>query len=400
MGGGGVISIDITAPTSQPLKVGPSMYSAPLVAAAGSTLVVGAWDNSQSDLTVYDVSTTSATLRGVIDGHANSLGSLHDLTITPDGSMAISAFSTPYGYEGWDTTSFTKVRQYGDKGEPQSVAVSPDGAYVAGARTVGSGSAIALYDAATSAEAYAGDNPTGTFVAGSLTFAGSDIFGVLRDQHTGQLYLWRMQGATLPASTLTLTAPSEGTALSPLAMTGRLAFPDGSNPGAQPLSVTRRLPDGTSTRLPATTAEDGTFAITDTPRVGGTIGYDVVWGGSSAFRWSTASATVMVAKRQSTLTLSGPAKGKVGKELELEGKLKVDEPGVVPNTWLKVLRTVSSDTGTVTTTVGQVTPATNGSFTFFDMPTDGGQHTYTVQFAGDRATLPAQASHDVTVSGE
>jgi YVTN family beta-propeller protein len=394
--GGGVISLDISAPASPPVKVGTSMYSAPLVAAAGNTLVVGEWDASQSDLMVYDVSVTPATLRGVIDGQTNHLGSLHDLTITPDGSMAVSAFNTPYGYVGWDTTSLTKAHHYGVGGDPQAVAVSPDGAYVAG----GSGSVIALYDAATSAQIHTGDSPAGALVPGNLAFAGSDIFGVLRDPYTSQLYLWRMQGATLPASTLTLTAPSEGTAYEPLTMTGRLTVPDGSAPGAQPLSVTRRLPDGRSTTLSVTTAEDGTFTITDTPRVGGAITYDVFWAGSSDFRWSTASATVTVAKRQSTLTLSGPAAGKVGKELNFKGALDVGKYGPIPGSSLKVLRTVSNDTGTVTTPLGEVYHAVDGSFSFTDTPINGGQYTYTVQFAGDLATLPAQASQHVTVMGE
>jgi YVTN family beta-propeller protein len=393
---GDVVGLDTSAQASEPLQLDINLYAAPLVAAAGNTLVVGEGGTSQGELMVYDVSVTPPALRGVIDGQTNGLGTLHDLTITPDGSMAVSAFDIPSGYEGWDTTSLTKVHHYGEEGHPQAVAVSPDGTYVAG----GSGSGIALYDAATTAQTYTGDNPGGVLVPGNLAFAGNDIFGVLREPHTGQLYLWRMQGATSPASTLTLTAPSGGTALERLTMTGRLTLPDGSAPGAQPLRATRRLPDGRSTTIPgATTAEDGTFTITDTPRVGGAIRYDVFWDGNSDFRWSTASVTVMVAKRQSSLTLSGPAKGKVGKELKFSGALEVGGYGPIPGSTLKVLRTVSNDTGTVTTELITLVPADDWSFSFIDTPMIGGQYTYTVQFAGDLATLPAQASHDVTVMG-
>ncbi|MGW2215950.1 hypothetical protein ACWCSD_13255 [Nonomuraea sp. NPDC001684] len=72
--GGGVVSldVDVTAPEPQPVEVGPRTYAAPLVAAAGDTLVMSGSDDSQDDLTVYDTSTTSATLRGVIDGQTNA----------------------------------------------------------------------------------------------------------------------------------------------------------------------------------------------------------------------------------------------------------------------------------------------------------------------------------------
>jgi hypothetical protein len=356
---------------------------------------------------VYDVSADPATLRGVIDGHTHFLGYLNDLAITPDGSMAISAFDSPYVFNGWDTTSLTKVGTYGAEptfpGHPQAVAISPDGAYVAGGRASGrlalTGPDVALYDAATTAKTYTNENPVGELVQGSLTFSGTDLFGVLREPHNGPRHLWRLHGATLPASTLTLTAPSTATALEPLTMTGRLTLPDGSAPGAQPLVVTRRLPDGTrATLADATTAADGTFTITDSPPVSGEISYDVLWDGSSAFRWSTASVTVTVAKRQSSLTLSGPATGIAGKQLRFSGAL--DTGGhAATNASLTVLRTVSNRNGTVTTTLPAVALASDGSFSFADTPTAGGQYTYTVQWAGDDAFLPAQASHDVTVRG-
>jgi len=55
--------------------------------------------------------------------------------------------------------------------------------------------------------------------------------------------------------------------------------------------------------------------------------------------------------------------------------------------------------GDVSTLRGEAHLASDGSFSFADTPTAGGQYTYTVQWAGDDAFLPAQASHDVTVRG-
>ncbi|MFF4623350.1 LVIVD repeat-containing protein [Nonomuraea jabiensis] len=200
--GGGVIGLDITAPASQPVEVGPGMYGAPLVAAAGDTLVTSGSDDSQGDLTVYDTSATPATLRGVIDGQTNALGTLKDLTLTSDGTKAIAAFDywESYAYEARDTTTLTRARRYsGDETstDPQAVAVSSDGAHIAGARGDTYGSAVALYDAAATTLTYTNADPNRAVLPGTLAFSGNDLFGVVRQQLTGELHLWRMQGRHL-----------------------------------------------------------------------------------------------------------------------------------------------------------------------------------------------------------
>jgi YVTN family beta-propeller protein len=405
---GGIVSVDLSAMAPDPVRVATGLYGPPLVAAAGGALVAGELGISPGSLRVYDVTTTPVTLRGVIDGYTNYLGYLNDLAITPDGSMAISAFEDPYVFAGWDTTSLTKVRTYGAEptfeGYPQAVAISPDGAYIAGARASGrltmTGPDVALYDTATAAKTYTYDNPVGELLQGSLAFSGTDLFGVLAEPNNGPRHLWRVHGATLPAAALTLSAPSAATALEPLTMTGRLTLPDGSGPGTQPLVVTRRLPDGTSAKIAgATTAPDGTFTITDTPPVGGAIGYDVLWDGSATFRWASASATVTVAKHPSSLTLSGPATGVAGKQLRFSGAVNPGGPAPRPGSAVTVQRTVSNRHGIITTTLPAVTLADDGSFSFVDAPIEGGQYIYTAQWPGDDTFLPAQASHTMTVRG-
>lgn len=405
---GGILGIDLSAPAPAPVRIATGLYGPPLVAAAGSTLVAGEQGISPGSLRVYDVSVTPATLRGIVDGYANFLGYLNDLTITSDGSMAISAFEDPWVFTGWDTTSLAKVRTYGAEptfeGHPGAVAISPDGTYLAGARVSGrrtmTGPDVALYNAATAEKITTYDNPVGELIQGSLAFLGNDLFGVLKEPYNGPRYLWRIHGATLPASSLTLTAPATATALEPLTLTGRLTFPDGSVPGAQPLVVTRRLPDGSSGTLAGvTTAADGTFTVTDTPPVGGAVSYVVLWDGNSDFRWSRATVTVTVAKHPSSLTLSGPTTGIAGKPLKFSGAVNPGGPAPRAGSSVTVLRTVSNRNGTVTTALPAVPLASDGSFSFTDTPTQGGQYTYTAQWAGDDTFLPAQASHEVTVRG-
>jgi YVTN family beta-propeller protein len=398
--GGGVLGLDVSSAVAQPFGLAEMMYGAPLVAAAGATVVIAEADLSPGNLRVYDVAGTTPTLRGEISGWTYDLSSLVDLAITPDGSMAVSAFGFPYQYDGWDTTTLTRMRSYGTNlpGSPLALAVSADGARIAGARS--SAPYVSVYDAATAAVTYTGDNMSGSLVSRSVDFLGNDLFGVLNDSWTGRFYLWRMQGAALLGSALSLSGPSFGTALEPLTLTGRLTLADGANPGAEPLMVTRRVSGGTSATLDGvTTAVDGTFAITDTPPASGFITYDVAWQGDLAHRGSAAWVTVDVVKRTSTLTLSGPVTGTAGKQLRFSGVLDLGGRAPSAGSAIEVHRTVTGRQGTTTTALATVATAGDGSFGFADTPTTGGQYTYTVDWHGDDASLPAQANHDVTVRG-
>ncbi|SIR97162.1 YncE family protein [Micromonospora avicenniae] len=133
---GGILSLDLSAAASAPVQVADRMYGAPPAAGAGTTVATGESGLSPSNLRAYDVSTTPATLRGIINGSANGLWDLNDLTITPDGAHAITVFPGS-GLDVWDTTTLTKVRTYGSRSEypgaPRSVARSADGAHHAAA---------------------------------------------------------------------------------------------------------------------------------------------------------------------------------------------------------------------------------------------------------------------------
>ncbi|MET8335635.1 hypothetical protein ABZV14_06985 [Streptosporangium canum] len=398
---GGVVGLDVSASAPQPTELVAERYGAPRVAAAGDTLVVGDTGLSPADLLVYDVGATPAVLRGEIDGHTHDLYNLLDLAITPDGSMVISAFGSPYRYEGWNTTSLAKIRTYGEEethtGYPAAVAISADGAHVAAGWTREPSRSIELYDAATAAKVYTKSSPTGEMVEGSLTFSGTHIVGVLRESFTDRLHLWRSEGAALPTSTVTLTGPSAATVQEPLTLTGRLALTDGSAPGAQPLVVTRRLPDGTSATLAdVTTAADGAFTITDTPQVAGETSYDVRWEGDRGYQGSTASVTVAVAKQQSSLTLTGPTEGVIGEQLRFSGELSFDGQAPGSPLSLKVLRTVLINHRPVTAQL-TVTTSNDGSFNFSDRLTMSGRYKYTVQWAGNNVIQSAEATHNVTV---
>jgi hypothetical protein len=142
-------------------------------------------------------------------------------------------------------------------------------------------------------------------------------------------------------SAIELTPPASARALEPLTITGRLTLADGAAPGTQRLAVTRTLPDDTTATLaPVTTAPDGTFSVTGTPPVGGTIRYDVAWDGNADYRGSSASMTISVDRRSPTLTLTGPATGEAGRRLRLTGSLTLDGRAPSPPATLAVYRTI------------------------------------------------------------
>ncbi|MGW4502895.1 YncE family protein [Micromonospora sp. NPDC004336] len=403
---GGVLGLDLSVAAPTPVPVATGMYGAPLVAGAGDTVFTAEAGINPASPRVYDVSTTPATLRGVIDGADNDLYNLTDLTITPDGTRAVSVFATS-GFDVWDTRTLAKVRSYGSRadhpGSPGAVALSPDGAHV-GTAFYGSGHGpyAGVYDAATGAMTHQAQMTyKGDLVTGSLSVLGGDLYALLNDSPNNRYHLWRVEGALLPASTLSLSATGAATALEPLSMTGRLTVPDGSAPGTQPIEITRTLPDGTTATLPGVaTAEDGTFTVTDTPPAGGRVSYTATWDGSARFRWSRTTTTVDVAQHPTSLTVTGPTTANARKPLTLTGRMAT--AGNVPTPAagsIVVYRVHTNSSGSVGTDLPPAPLAADGSFTVTDTPPVGGQYTYHIRFDGDATYAYAYTSHGVAVRG-
>ncbi|MGW3788093.1 YncE family protein [Micromonospora chokoriensis] len=403
---GGVLGLDLSLTSPTPVQVATRMYGAPLVAGAGDTVFTAEAGINPASPRVYDVSTVPATLRGVIDGADNDLSNLTDLTITPDGTRAISAFPTS-GFDVWDTTTLTKVRSYGSRadapGSAGAVALTSDGTHVATALYgSGYGPYAEVYDAATGSKTLQSQMTyKGDLVSGSLSVLGNDLYALLNDWPYNRYYLWRVEGALLPTSTLSLSATTAATALDPFTMTGRLALPDGSAPGTQPIEITRTLPDGTTATLPGvTTAADGTFVVTDKPPVSGSVRYTAVWDGSPAFRWSQTTTTVTVAQHPTSLVVTGTTTANAAKPLTLTGQMSTTGNVPTPATGkIVVYRVYTNKNGSVGADLPLVPLAANGSFTITDTPPVGGQYTYHVRFDGDATYAYAYTSWNVTVRG-
>ncbi|GAA2686262.1 hypothetical protein GCM10010412_073650 [Nonomuraea recticatena] len=400
-GEGGVVALEMWRSTPALVPVGSGATQPPLVAVAGSTLVAGEPGADPTSISVYDVSTAQATPRGEIRADT----SLRDLALADYGSAALSALADTHRFDAWDTTTNAKTRAY-DSGElsehglPTAVAASPNGAYVVGGWNSSAGDAaeLVVYDPATAEVIYSADHQGKTLVAGSIAFYGVLTYAVLKEPDTGRMHLWRLPHSPYHASTLTMTAPFEATALKQLTFSGRLTLSTGALPGVQTLELYRWLPDGTSRPFQEiTTAADGTYQFTDAPPSTGAFKYQVYWPGNSWFRGSGSSVTVTMAKYQPTLTVTGLATGNVGERLEFNGTFGAD--GITfPQTIITVSRKVVSPDGTGTSTgLVKLAPAADGSFSFSDTPTTAGEHTYIVKLFGNSTIEPASTTHVVTV---
>jgi hypothetical protein len=394
--GGGVVTLDVSTTSATVFGVADNMYGAPLVAAAGGVLAIGEAGLSPASFRVYSVNGEQTTLRGTISGDASNLA---DLAITPDGGLVIAASGYPYSHVGYDTGTLAEVRRYGNfLPYPNAAEISPDGRYLAAGRN-GSPD-VSIYTVADGTVVNQADNSAGDLVPGNVAFLGMDVFAVLNDWQNNQFYLWRIVGATLPKSAISLTPPASATALDPMTITGRLTLTDGTAPGVQQLKVTRTVPDGTSTTLSATTAADGTFTVTDTPPVSGDLRYDVSWDGNATYQGSNASVTVTVAARAATLTLTGPATGEDGKRLRLSGTLSFDGKAPAQPQTLAVSKTIwNNQVDGITESLPAVTTDSQGAFRIVDTPTQGGRYVYTVSWdVGSQVYAPASATHEIAVS--
>ncbi|SNT22782.1 hypothetical protein SAMN05216276_102969 [Streptosporangium subroseum] len=207
-----------------------------------------------------------------------------------------------------------------------------------------------------------------------------------------------MHGVTLPASALTVTTPAGAWIGSPVTVEGRLMRADGKPAIIQPLTVTRRLPDGTSEPLDSvTTGKDSRFTFTDTPPGVGDVTYTVLWDGDSRSRWSSASTTVTV-RHISTLTLDGPVSGTVGEPMELTGVLTAGGRPLAPGATITLQRTATDGDSSKTVKLPPVSTNADGSYAFTDTPETAGRYTYLAMWTGHATAGAAKALHLVTVT--
>lgn len=397
-GPGGVVGLDLSVAAPAPVAVGGEHARAPVLVAAGDTLVAGRTVSFHPDMLVYDVGAGTPEPRGTIHDEEWRMEYLRDLALTADGTTLYAAADIPGPFSRFDTGTLAATGTYGDgwDGFPSAVALSPDGAHVAAARQWGS-TDLTLYDAATGAVMFTADQPDAEPLVGGVAYAGPDVFVLLRNS-ADRLLLWRVTDVALPATNLTATAPARAFAGTPVTVEGRLTRTDRRPLGGKPLTVTRRLADGTEEPIAGvTTRRDGTFSFEDRPLDVGEVTYRVFWEGDDRYGRSSASVTVTI-RHQSALTLDGPQTGVVGTAIELTGVLTAGGKPPAPGATLTVRRSVYVDDvseGSVTLPPVSVNP--DGTYTFTDTLAIPGRYSYLARWSGEATAGPAKATHRIMV---
>lgn len=400
----GLLGLDTTTAQPEPDPIIPQLHSFPVPAAAGSTLVVSA----DTETLVYDTSGAEITLRGKLGEPRSILSAQADITLTSDGSTALTLQGSSNSYTAWDTTSLSVVRGYGTGGSGRAMAISPDGTSIMGAQYSNGVSSVSVFDAATGENTFTYADSGREVFAGALTSIGKAAFALVKDA-SNRVYLWRLPDVDLPASTLTLTAPYTADAVAPLTLTGQLTLTDGSAPGEQRVKVARRLEslDGNGPSEPVaevTTATDGTFTLTDALPTAGNFRYEAVWDGTTEHQWTRAYRYVTAAKVKSSISLDAPSSATVFEPLTLTGRLVLANGKPPGEQHLTVTRTSPNGTRLTLSTV----TAADGTFTVTDTPPNAERHSYQVSWSGNatyelsyttRSVLVAKAPTVLTLTG-
>jgi hypothetical protein len=299
---GGIGSIDpSTSPATVTLNAvnaaTNSWYAAPMLSAAPSgVLVAGEPGQSPMQVASWDVSSGTATVlapsRLFISPEADNLESLQ---VTPDGKDVVIASGFPYDHQVYKVSDLSADGTYPTTNYPNSVSIASDGTVAAGT-DAGSNEVFVF--------APGGTTPLATYNFGSNWLANdgvaftpdkSVLFAVtMAGGPTGPLTL-NIITQQVP-STLTLTGPARVLPGQRITLTGTLGGPS-ADVGGQPLQVVRTdkaHPNGVT--LPGvTTAANGSFKITDTPRgIFGTVTYKVSYAGDAQLEPSTASVSVFI----------------------------------------------------------------------------------------------------------
>lgn len=314
--GGAVASFDPTASpitTSALPSPGVSYISPPHLAAGGPTASVLIVTSGQY---VYSYDVSTAPGQETASNGSDCPGTYGGVAVTPDGASVVVACGYPNNVVTLAKTSdlstiatYAAGRDYAAKGisDPAAVAFSADGQFLS----------LGISELTPDIVTF----PTGDTSAPNFTASTGVAYNWLardglRYGPSGNLYavvptttqetaytLVVYKDTTKYPSVTALSAPTSAPRAQPLTLTGHISGRGPAIAGGQSVTVRRTDLAGTKTLAGATTADDGTFQIVDTPPVGGTVTYTASWAGDDARRGSTSTAKVNVSRIAPTLTI-------------------------------------------------------------------------------------------------
>jgi hypothetical protein len=249
---------------------------------AGSRLALG---GETERVTTYDISTGVAT--AIATRQLNY--TFRDLVLTHDGEQLVTvvAGGAGPGHQVWHTDDLSSAGSYATSGVESAVALTDDDSLVVAGAANRRGDDVWVYRAGESTPLQSVElNPDGAtpgMVTGGLAFAAGQarLFAVSvgSQPHTMALHVirdpWRYD------SHLTVNAPTYATPGNAVTVTGQLSLDQETSSTPHILHVRRTDREGTRTLADATTAEDGTFSLRDSPTERGPNTYTVLFDGTA-----------------------------------------------------------------------------------------------------------------------
>ncbi|MFC6606170.1 YncE family protein [Amorphoplanes digitatis] len=212
---GTIGSVDAATGTGLQTVETPDMYSAPLLAGAGNTLVAGVGGISSGPVYTYTVD--GATVTGL--AHKDTGGSLDRVSVSPDGKKVATAAGSPYHLAQYDAATMSVAGSFDTGAYPADVAYSHGGTMIGGGvdSTYGPGGNIVAFDVVAGTQVLSGNaHPKAAYnrpgpVSGTLTWSADDtrLYAIL-DDFTGRaeqphIYYLAKGFETIPAPAVTTT---------------------------------------------------------------------------------------------------------------------------------------------------------------------------------------------------
>ncbi|GAA1840837.1 hypothetical protein [Asanoa iriomotensis] len=284
-------SIDIAAPgTPMALGQGGYLTFTPRLASGSiddGVLFAAVEGEFPNRLISYDVSGGTAVRRTALE---DRLSSVSEFTVTPDGSAIIAAtpgeyqFTTKLGR--YSTTDLTEQGRYAVPGQVVGIAVEPDGRVA----TYSDDHGIAYFAPGEYEPrwvVYRNFAPGLDPAHRGIAIGGPGRLHLVQKMLSNSMMALTTVDATPMGTSLAVEGPFFAYVRKPVTFTGTLAAADGTATGVRTVQVTRRDPRGTTVLRDVLTAADGSFTVTDKPRVVGETTWTFTFAGTERLLPST-----------------------------------------------------------------------------------------------------------------
>jgi hypothetical protein len=383
-GGTGSINTDGTGVTDETTLPG---YCPVFATTQGDSDLLATGDSgiSPTTLHVYDVSTAPPTLVKSA-WNPGGAGNLRSLAFSPDALNVLSASGAPYMIQSFLASDLTLAGTYPTGPYPIAVAVTDDGAYVAGGADASYDEDIFVFPIGntTPVRSWDFDSTSKSLVAGGLAFSpdASRLFAVSNNTTTGKADFRVYTSPTVPLTPTTTTLAASASTITYGKSVTLSAHVSGATEGMVSLYAT---PVGGSRKLVKTAALNASGNASFLVKPTGKTTYTAEYAEHETHAASKSAGRTILVRSRATAALTG-FYGRAGKyKLYHLGRRPNVRGTVIPNHAGHMLKFVAQrySGGWRTAATGSFPIQANGSAYAVLKNTSLGRYRTRVIFAGD-----------------